>query len=278
MCNQPIILATVRLNTASELLIRALGLPQDQLIATLSDMEKVWENPLERDLFRYNPDAKFKINLVFDDRQQKTIDERNIRQTIDLNEQSYDKLVAQYNTLSFQHQNDLAEYNNAKAEYEARLKAYNAEVSNFNKNGGATNADYKRLNDQKKQLQVEQADLELERLAVNAQADDINSLTDKINEIAKRLNKDVNAYNGKFGNPKQFDQGTYTGTAINIFQFNDQSDLSLVIAHEFGHSLKLEHVQDPKAIMYYLMDQQDLNNVKLTDADLNAVKDRCGIN
>ena len=112
---------------------------------------------------------------------------------------------------------------------------------------------------------------------MNAQVSNLNGLADRINGVAKQLNRDVDAYNGKFGEPRQFDQGTYTGNSINIYQFNDESDLRLVIAHELGHALNLEHIDDPKAVMYYLMDQQDLSIIELSNGDMEAIKQQCGV-
>jgi predicted Zn-dependent protease len=50
-----------------------------------------------------------------------------------------------------------------------------------------------------------------------------------------------------------------------------------VLAHEFGHALGLDHVEDPQAIMYYLMDKQNIKDLKLTTDDINALKKGCNI-
>jgi hypothetical protein len=254
------------------------GITQDQFRSDIESAEAVWEQPLNRQLFQYDPDSSFKFNLVFDDRQQKTIDERSLKQNIDLKEQSYDKAVGQYNSLAYQHKQDLDAYNTAKAAYDAHLKAYNDQVTYWNQQGGAPADEYQKLGKEKDALNKMSDDLEAQRVAVNKQATDLNALADLVNELAKKLNVDVDNYNGKFGEARQFDQGTYTGDAINVYQFNEESDLKLVLAHELGHALHLEHVDDPEAIMYYLMDKQDVNNIQLTATDLAAIKNQCHIN
>ncbi len=253
------------------------GLTQSDFLADIQSMETVWEQPMGQELFKYNPEADFKINLVFDERQQKTLDERDARQEINLNEQSYAVLVSQYNSLKYQHEQAVKKYNSDQVSYETRLEAYNAEVNKFNKNGGATQDDYTRLSEEKKLLTQMVVQLERQRVAVNLEAKNLNDVVDRINEVASNLNLDVNDYNGKFGTSKQFDQGVYTGTAINIYQFNEETDLKLVVAHELGHALKLEHVEEPTGIMYYLMGQQDLSNIHLTAADLSELKTVCKV-
>ncbi len=253
------------------------GITQDEFLKNVGEMESVWENAAGGQLFVYNPQGEFKINLIFDERQQKTNDERQARQEINLYEESYDKLVAQYNSLNYQHQQALHEYEQKQRDYQTRLAAYNTEVSYWNKNGGASGEDYKRLTQEKKNLSIIASQLDQERLAINANAADLNTFVGRINDLAKKLNLNVHDYNGKFGESRQFDQGLYTGNAINIYQFNEVSDLRLVLAHELGHALKLEHIDDPKAIMYYLMGQQDLENINLTDGDLVALKSVCHI-
>ncbi|MGE5392938.1 MAG: matrixin family metalloprotease, partial [Candidatus Saccharibacteria bacterium] len=153
----------------------------------------------------------------------------------------------------------------------------NRDVDNWNKRKDITQTEYDRLNAEKKQLQAKQAALERTRKAVNAQADQVNASADRINALGRKLNLDVEFYNGKFGKPKEFDQGVYTGSAIDIYQFNNMSDLEMVLAHELGHALTLDHVQDPEAIMYYLMQKQDLENIHATSADIRALDGVCTI-
>ena len=59
---------------------------------------------------------------------------------------------------------------------------------------------------------------------------------------------------------------------ITIYQFDDENRLVRVLAHEFGHALGLKHNDNPKAIMYRLMQSDSLN---LAPDDIAALKERC---
>jgi hypothetical protein len=253
------------------------GISEEDFENIVFDTEKIWEDPFSRNFFQYDPNAKFKINLVFDDRQQRTIDERNTRDEIATQEQRYRSLVDQYELLFEEHKQANTIYEAGMDAYQERLKKYNEQADYWNKNGGAPSKEYTALQQEKAALQRELRRLESERNELNEMVIELNSLGSQINTLAKTLNIDVSAYNGRFGTTREFDQGSYTGTAINIYQFNNNDDLRLVLAHEYGHALGLEHIDDPEAIMYYLMDKQNIDNLQLTRSDISALRSSCHI-
>jgi len=253
------------------------GITEADFIAANADVEAVWEGPLQREFFRYDPNSEFKVNLVFDGRQQQTIDERNVRTDIQTQEQAYRSRVAAYELALSTYSTDNASYEADVSAYEARLQRYNEQVDYWNKNGGAPAKDYAALQQDKVSLQRESRRLEGLRVQLNARVTALNEQAANINSDARSLNLDVNAYNGTFGTTREFDQGSYSGDEINIFQFTSQEDLRLVLAHEFGHALGLDHIDDPDSIMYYLMDRQNIKNLHLTESDISALRGSCRI-
>lgn len=252
------------------------GVSESTLVSLLTQTEQVWETPFGYNFFTYDKTAKFKVNLVFDERQQRTIDERNTRSVIDSQQEQYRQKASEYSALLAEHSELNIQYEEQLSIYNSRLQKYNEEVDYWNRNGGAPQKEFARLQKEKTDLQIESARLENVRRTLNQKVSQLNSLGAEVNDMAKRLNLDVDAYNGKFGKAREFDQGSYNGKEINIFQFSGHEDLKLVLAHEFGHALGLDHIQDPESVMYYLMDRQNIKNLSITQADADALRDRCG--
>ena len=104
---------------------------------------------------------------------------------------------------------------------------------------------------------------------------DINTLTETANEVVKKYNEGVNTYNHTFSEGAEFTQGDYQGDKINIYQFKNRDELVLVLAHELGHALGIDHVDNPESIMYRQMGEQSVGK-GLTDQDLQDFRLVCG--
>lgn len=243
----------------------------------LTDAENIWEEGTGMELFTYQPGADFKINLIFDERQRKTVAERRAREALENGNGSYELLTKKYESLLFLHKTKLNEYDKAISLYEKNLTAYNDEVEYYNGIGGAPKKKYNELERKRIELENIVSQLKPVKDELNVLNSRVNTLVNEINRTAGTYNTEVAQYNRAFGAPRRFDQGEYTGNEINVYQFDAASDLRLVLAHEFGHSLNLDHVENPTSIMYYLMEKQDLKTPKLSEEDTDALKTECGL-
>ena len=251
------------------------GISRDKLLAVTKEAETVWEKGFGRELFNYQPDASFKINFVFDERQKQTIEADQSESGIEVSRSMYDQLLKEYNQLSASYQTKLNSYNNRVDEFEGRLGVYNTRVETLNARGGATPKEQQEVEKERKYLEGQKNILDNMRTELSSLVLRVNSLGEQVNYLAGQLNIEVDTHNQIFGEAREFDQGEYNGKEINIYQFDGVEDLRLVLAHELGHALGIEHVENPKSIMYYLMDKQDIKNPILSEEDKAAFNERC---
>jgi len=255
------------------------GMTEAELLKNIKQAEAIWESEAGRQLFEYSRSGEIKINLVYDYRQQATDELKEMGIVIHNDKATYDSLKARYDSL-------IASYNQKKAQleiliaaYEADKSAFEKDVKHWNSRGGAPKEEYDKLEQRKININNQVAAINQARDSLNGLVDTINSEATILNKLVATLNLQVSKYNTVGTSAgKVFNEGEYVrdanGTAINIYQFNDENQLVRVFAHEFGHALGLEHLENPKAIMYYL--NEGIND-ELTADDLAALKTECKI-
>ncbi|PIQ91791.1 MAG: hypothetical protein COV70_01920 [Parcubacteria group bacterium CG11_big_fil_rev_8_21_14_0_20_39_22] len=252
------------------------GISEEEFKSVIERSEKVWEGGAGRELFEYDENADFEINLVYDERQQQTIEEKHRRTELSYLESRYDNFEEEHSRELEEYQQKVLEYEIAVDSYESELRSFNQEVTKWNLRGGAPESVYNQLNNEAAELEIQVLSLEKMRLELNHFADELSSLGREGKQIAKEYNTKVGSYKDEFGTVREFSQGDYTGKGINIYQFDDKESLELVLSHELGHALTLSHVENPESVMYYLMDEQNLSQIELTTEDISALSQACG--
>jgi len=271
-CQKPITYSIVNLDPR-------FNLTKSELLDDIKRAEKIWEAPINRQLFESSPAGNLKINFVYDYRQQATDAMRKIGIVINDDRSTYDALKAKYDLLVASYNQEKTRVDALNAVYNADKIVYEKEVNYWNSHGGASKEEYIILEQKRADLNNQVATINQEETSLNELANTINSAGIILNKLIATLNLKVSAYNTANSlTGKEFNEGEYvndaSGAAINIFQFNDTNQLVRVLAHELGHALGLEHLNNPKAIMYYLNEGV---NEKLTADDLAALKKACGI-
>lgn len=253
------------------------GITEDEFRQEIRAAEQVWEQALGKELFVYDPEALFKVNLIFDQRQLQTLAGQKLEQS--LNEIKVEqKTLAEKNAASFElYRKTLKEYEALLVAFQKRLAEYNERVAFWNKQGGAPAEEYEQLQTESGTLKKLEKDLEAKRYDVNALVDTVNQFSKEQVRVVDQHNAKVEGYVRRYGEPKDFDQGDYDGMAMNIYQFDDRAHLRLVLVHELGHALGIGHVEDPYSMMYYKMEQQDPDRLTLTADDRAALLDVCRV-
>lgn len=251
------------------------GMTTSEIIKTLREVETMWEEPTGLDLFEYDPQSDFKIHLVYDERQARTDESKVVGENMNQLEDSFQDTQIQHQNLKKQYDERTAVFQKKLDLYNTRMNALNADIQMWNTKGGAPEQEYNRIENEKKSLGVEFDSIQKQENELNVLREQLNMLADEGNQARDQYNEKVFEYNDIYGGEGEFSQGTWFFDRIEIYEFEDKKHLKLVLAHELGHALGLDHVEDPQAIMYYLMENQELSDRRVTDADIAALNDLC---
>lgn len=251
------------------------GLESKELENALRLAEVPWENLAQRELFRLAPDGDVAINFIYDERQERTEEEIKLDAAGEQTNQQQDNIDTSYRVLEEDFKRQSGAYEQEVATYKNRLEKYNTAVERFNNNPDRKESDGERLKQAAESLNQEASSIEKKRLALNSLATKLNSLAGKEKKIVEQYNSQVENFTERFAGEGVFDQGDYGGQELNIYQYKTREDLRLVLAHELGHTLGLDHVENPQSLMYYLMGEQP-KTFTLSKEDIQAFSQFCG--
>ncbi len=256
------------------------GISEKYFLSALSEAENIWEKPFGKELFTYVSDTgDLKINLVYDYRQEATSKLASVGIVVENNKASYDSLKIKFTDLKTQLATAKSNYENRVTIFNEKQKVYEQQVKYWNEQGGAPKKEYDALQTDKSILDAEVIQLNNLQTHINEIVDEINALVVVLNRLVNTLNLSVEEYNSINGTRgESFEEGVYQSDGVNkkidIYEFSNREKLVRVLAHELGHALGLGHVDDHKAIMYKLNQN---NNLTLTEADLAELKVNCEI-
>jgi hypothetical protein len=227
-------------------------------------------------LFQYDPGATFKINLRFDEREQRRLDEKRLRAAITDDGKSFDELKDVYDSQVQSKDQVQRQYDAAVSEFRERLDMYNAKVAAWNSAGGAPPAMFAQLEQERAVIDEMRHDIDAKQSRLNTIVASNNQLAEVLNDLINKNNLAITYYNGTFASSREFEKGLYNGSEIDIYEFDEPTDLRMTLVHELGHALGFGHVSSPSAIMFYKQGQQDVKNITLADDDVQLVRQQFG--
>jgi hypothetical protein len=266
------------------------GQTKTELENNLRQATLMWNNAIGKELFKYSPEEpenmsdlskwKLSVNLIYDERQETTDELKIIDSKISNSKDNYENLKARFDALKITYDNQKNTVQSLINTYELDKANYQKDINYWNSVGGAPKDQYEQLEKRRLLLNNQVKNINDINTKLNTTTADLNSLVVSLNSLNKDINQKIGTFNTvSTSNGLEFQEGEYVsdqnGKRINIYQYSNETKLIRVLAHEFGHALGLDHVEDKKAIMNaYNLD----HSTDLSTEDLVALNKICEVN
>ncbi|MFH1583069.1 MAG: matrixin family metalloprotease [Candidatus Falkowbacteria bacterium] len=252
------------------------GLSQADFLKAVDQAAQIWQEPVNKKLFAYADGGALKINLIYDSRQEATDKLKRLGLNIHTDQATYETLKNKYDAFNKNYDAQKNELDNVIKYYEEQKANYEEEIKAASRRG-VNSEEYNILEQERKDLNKLVESIKQKQDALNKTADDINAMASVINRLIRELNLSVGDYNSIGASTAgEFQEGQYVrdgaSEKIDIYQFDNQELLVGVLAHELGHALGMDHLNNEQAVMYRL---NESGNEKITADDIAALKAVC---
>lgn len=283
------------------------GLSVGQFQDVVREAAALWNAQAGRPLLEYSEDGSVPVNLVYDERQENTQNMRGVANSILADKGEYTKKLKQYDEFvaavnqkksdyerrASQNKEDVDDFNRTGSELAADIKSYEEKSIKLSAKKNISQEDVDEINKEREVLQSRQQAIQVkqellrkqyellgvERETVNGMVVDANAQAAKLQNIGARAGAMVDALKQNKYAGKEFHAGVFRVEGdkrwIDIYSFDVSShltDLKLGLAHEFGHALGFDHVEEPEAVMHY---KTGRNTFKLASSDIGLLSKQC---
>ena len=241
-------------------------LSPEQVQSISQQAAQIWKEGTGQDYFVYDPNAQLEIHLIYDQRQSDSEQSREHLSQLESNQQTW---VDKKKRLD-QVEQDLLW---SKQLLDQKKQQLDQQIQQYNQEQQFAQQNPDQFRQRKETLQQNVQILQQEISQYNQRIAQLNGQIGELNALDQQLDASVQQYKQRF-QPHMFHKGLFNGKQILIYEFESEADLRLTLAHELGHALGLAHNDDPKALMYPIMKDQDLLHFQLTPTDRELLLNR----
>lgn len=257
------------------------NISEERMTEVLRNISRAWSEAVGAEVMKYSNDGEIQVNLVYDSEQQITDRELQYRERLSREEQEISRLEAEHQQMTEQFDQKTTDYRHDSADLQQKIDQMNEWVNEQNSAGGFTEDKLDLFKEREAQINRKANELNYRAEQLSVRAKEINRFMDNLNDKIDQKNQLIKEYNNTFSGTRRFTQGTYQWVGnrrwINVYQFASQRELELVLAHEMGHAIGIEHVDNPQSVMHHLMGSQAGPELQFTDEDILALEKICGI-
>lgn len=250
------------------------GISRPEFIRALKKAAAFWSALSNKTIAVVKDKGNIPVNLVYDDRMAFTKSEEKLRKELAKAELRIDQMEVDYRAEEKEYELMLLNYRKKEASVKKMEDAFLSWVEKISESS-YSREDYRKVYQQKKKaVETQQKILNVDRRKVNAKGKAVNRINRELNRLIEGKNKLVQQYNRTYSGKRQFVQGNYIYTGrernIQIYHFRSTGELEVILAHEIGHALGIDHVKDPQAIMYDHTSNNNKNLLRMSQSDKKA--------
>ena len=230
------------------------GLDAGEVKQAVEQAIRLWESAAGKRLFVYDSSSGFPINMVYDSRHAGRVAARQASERLDEMKSDIGRAKDAVQSATDSYKLKLSLFEISQSAYRRKLEDYNRDVEYWNRNGGAPPSVVSRLNVERQNLEIDRGRLRREEQEVDSMRTEVNDLVEAYNSLLSRYNSAASSFNRTFGKAEEMSVGETAirgskVTKINIYSFESATHLAVILAHELGHALGLQHVKGQDSIM-----------------------------
>ncbi len=256
------------------------GVSENEILEAMNAAATLWSDASGREIALHSYEGQVIVNFEYDERQETVDGEMRFRERIESEQTRLNQLQAEYERKRDQFEARSDRYVELASETTQMISSFNSWVEERNRSGGITPEESDEYENRKASVERMQQRVLNERNELDRIAVQLNRDADRLNNIIEQNNRLVDQYNSEFTGVTRFTKATFQnrpdGGVITVNMFLHRNELTLILAHELGHALGLDHVSNPRSVMYSLMGAQELFPVvQLSQEDRDAIRDLC---